>query len=424
MAFYPNAFKKLFIGNGSTITNTTVDYMVTQPGLNLGQIANLGSGYIAVIDPNTYLSVNPSTYTGTTFILANTSPFKYDKYGMNGGYKMCDLTKVVNKNYAYEAYYADVNNGLQHVIGIGTTDSSQTGCTPTFYCGQDYFLRIDVKGSPILKAFVHNLYRTLHVNTGCCTGGTPQVIDPTFVFIDFAKAIVEDPYLSQFVYPVVYSNGMNTNGINYIVPPSYNIPKPTIVTATTDWTSYTVPNTSANAGLILIGTYVDTMYGNCSYDAADDYDYEPIKLIAQFVDMTGNPCESLNYCRTELQQTYQGNGYGSNVQKEYLESMALTQSFLSDDIRIREAGGTADLLIDRTLKYYRYGFLHTVPRFMGHVTALGGVFNSDRYHIEIATPLQPSTGNGSDILNSFLLSIFGTINTSYGTYTVMPITIS
>lgn len=441
MAFYNNAFKKVMLGTGTTVTNFTTDFLVTATGKTLEDISNLGPGYVAILDPSSYTSVNPATYTGD-FIVANTSLFTSDRYGSHGGYKMCDLSKYVRPSYAELAYLARKTDPHPFVLSIGnyqyqmnsnTYDNTDPDCVPKFYCDQTYLFRIDIKGSPVLRTYAKNMYRWIEVKTPCCVGGQVVQIDPTWVFIQIAEGILRDPYLSQFVVPVVFSNGADgSTNVNYIAPSSFNVTYPSIVSATTQWDTYSLGNgvNPANvlAGLTLIGAYVDSTFTNCSFIPSDYEEYQPVKIEGQFVDMHGNPCETMEYCTTIISSGVQGNGYGLTLQKDLLLSQAYLQNFLSDDPRIREVNGGIDMLIDRTVKYNRFGFIHTVPRFLGGSSDANlGSFNTDRYVIEIATPLDPPPSgiNGYTILDTFLANNFGTrYDTTSGVYTYHPTTFS
>jgi len=432
MAFYNNAFKKVMLANGTTVSGTTTNFLVTAAGKRLDEIAALGPGYIAIINPSTYLSVSPSSYTGD-FIVANTSLFSQDKYGSHGGYKMCDLSKLVRPSYSEFAYYVPTQNAFPFVLGVGANsiNSSNTGCTPVFYCDQSYIFRVEVRGSAALRTYSRNMYRWIEVKTPCCTGGTVVQVDPTWVFIQIAEGILNDPFLSQFVVPVVYSNGADgSTGVNYIAPSSFNATYDTnVVTATNTWDFYTLGTgvlpEDVEAGIVLIGAYSDTSFTNCSFLPSDYEEYKPIKINADFIDMTGNPCESMTYCNNVLSTGHTGNGYSLTLQKDLLVSQAYLQNYLSDDPRIREANGGTGMLIDRTVKYYRYGFIHTIPRFLGGGSNANlGVFNTDRYVIEIATPLAQSTGNGAALLNTFLTNNFTTYDVTSGVSHVTTITIA
>ena len=56
------------------------------------------------------------------------------------------------------------------------------------------------------------------------------------------------------------------------------------------WDSFvedTTPTADNKAGLVINGAYVDTKFGDCSFQPTDHFDKEPIKLIASEVDQAG-----------------------------------------------------------------------------------------------------------------------------------------
>jgi len=432
MAYYNNAFVKHMFANGATVTNTTSGFLVTTAGLNMKQVADLGKGYVAILDADTYKTINPTTTYPTKFIIANTSMLSQDKYGSHGGFQMVDLSKMINKNYVERVYTVQAGDPLPYVISVGNDGSQQTGtCTPVFYCDQDIFFRVDIKGSAMLRTYVRNMYRMIHVKTPCCVGGTIAQIDPTWVFIEIANAILNDPYLKNYVLPIVYSNGADgTTGVNYIAPASAGITYPYFVTATSTWDTYTLGNSvnvaNVDAGIILIGAYEDTQFGNCSFLPTDYQEYQPIKLIAEFVDFNGNPCETLQYCTNVLSTGHSGNGSGLQAQKDILMSQSYLTNYLSDDPRIREVTGGVDMLIDRTQRYRRIGIIHTIPRHMGMSNDMNlGIHNTDRYVVDIIHDI--SNGGGAALLTFFQHVLNGTtavIDTTSGAYTGASITIS
>ena len=57
-----------------------------------------------------------------------------------------------------------------------------------------------------------------------------------------------------------------------------------------------VPSTDPNgtvkvsACANVVGAYVDTVFGNCSFDTRDHFNAEPVEIILSSLDETGNPC--------------------------------------------------------------------------------------------------------------------------------------
>ena len=427
MALYSNAFKKVMLGTGSTHSSgTTTNWLVTTAGMDLGVLSQLGKGYVAIVNPTTWLTVNPGSYTGN-FIIVNTSPFLSDTYGNHSGYQIPDMSKMINPGLVELAYYSNPADAAPFVFQLGGTGYyNQQGCTPTFYCDQTYTFRLDLNGSPILRQYVRNMYRYYTIKTPCCTPGQPSaVIDPTWVFIQLATMIAQDNYVNQFVYPIVVSNGATGTPpfTNYGPPPSLGLPRPDYVSPSIlNWSSYSLGTTvqpqDVEAGIILGSAYVSTKTGDCSFMQSDFYEIAPVEIGLSIVDFNGNPCESLNYCHRVIQPGFIGNGYGDTAQKDYLLSQAYLQNYLSDDVRIREVNGSADMLIDRTQKYARIGIIHTIPRFLGVGAAQNNVYNTDRYVIDIISNVDfiQNSNNAMDLLENFFTAQGITVHNYNSTY--------
>ena len=290
-------------------------------------------------------------------------------------------------------------------------------CCPTFCCEKNYYLRIDVKGSPALRFANHNLYRTLLAQGGTCcnpvlteaqvNGGAacPNLreaicdvctpVDPTLIYLQWAEQIVNDPYLKDFISPVVFdytgqawfAPGTN-NGIfewatinpDGTVTNNYKESQTAI-----DWSTTCLveePPTCC-AGLRLEGAYVDTKFGNCSFQITDFFEKEPIKIYAQLVDINGDACFN-QICIVEECPGKQGIGFGEQVLRDLILSESYLQNFFATDIRIREITQGSDILnaVDRNAMYDRFYIQHSVPRFNNPT----GVFDNDRYLLEVIFP--------------------------------------
>jgi hypothetical protein len=72
-------------------------------------------------------------------------------------------------------------------------------CCKPFMCGETYYLRLDVKGSPAMRLLNHNAYLTLEAYTGCCPDSpddpaiAPISTDPVLVYIQWANQILNSP---------------------------------------------------------------------------------------------------------------------------------------------------------------------------------------------------------------------------------------
>jgi hypothetical protein len=148
------------------------------------------------------------------------------------------------------------------------------------------------------------------------------------------------------------------------------------------YTPSTTPNAvgaKVSAKLNLVGAYVDTVFGNCSFDTRDHYNAEPVEIIVSQLDETGNPCNDCGVATQtpgSMQQTQ-----GEEVVRDLLMSERYRQSPYNqgnaDSSRIREIEMSDELLaaVDRTATYRAYYIQHSVPRFNNPT----GVFDNDQY---------------------------------------------
>lgn len=292
-----------------------------------------------------------------------------------------------------------VNPGIGHTIGdiltidAGNSDATFTidtltaaaggaDCCCEFLCDETYNLRVDVKGSPALRFLNHQAYKTLDAYTGCCPDGAvaPTPVDATEVFILWATQIVEDPIMSQFVYPVVYDQ---TGTAWY--PPGTDAAFLASVGADT-WDNYTSPGyiMGACAGFALTAAYIDTRFGDCTFQPSDFHELEPLRLYASEVDLNGDPCDFAGCCVIDECLGLQSMGDGEGVVRDVIMSEEYRQNFFHSDLRIREITQGDQILnaIDRTQFYDRYYILHSVPRFNNPT----GTFDNDQYLLDIIVP--------------------------------------
>ena len=166
--------------------------------------------------------------------------------------------------------------------------------------------------------------------------------------------------VTQGVYTIAQAQGKAASG-NYV--PSTD-PNGTVkVTATVEF----------------VGAYVDTVFGNCSFDTRDHYNAEPVEIIVSELDETGNPCNDCGVATQtpgSMQQTQ-----GEEVVRELIMSERYRQSPYNqgnkDSARFREIEMSDELLssVDRSATYKGYYIQHSVPRFNNP----SGVFDNDQY---------------------------------------------
>ena len=272
-----------------------------------------------------------------------------------------------------------------YTVGTVTAANTQTGCGTTstcckeFLCGETYSLRVDVKGSPAMRFLNHNAYATVDAYTGCCPDGAiaPTVVDSTGVFIAWANALITNPIVAPFLQIVV-----QTELGQLLYAPGTSAAFLALNSAIT-WDNYVSPGHTANAcaGIIINGAYVDTKFGDCSFQISDFYEKEPVQLYASEVDLNGDPCTFDSLCTVTECEGLQAQGLGETILRDLTLSESYRQNFLATDIRIREItqGNQIVTSINRNAQYYRYMLQHNVPRNYNP----SGTFDSDQYVLEI-----------------------------------------
>ena len=390
MAYFNHAFNKVFIGTGGLAgtagTATTA----------------LTAGQFTFVDPTTWVVPAGGIVNGTTLrcplVLAAKSIYANDKIGpFHGGYQESSKSKIINPKYVTKFYRVDDCPLQQATISVGVTpdtealadDSAkwaipgQTVCNPNFNCGETYYLRLDLKGSPALRFLSRNSYFTASAYTGCCAdpNAAPATVDPTIVYIAWAKQLLNSPLINPFIQIEVFD--INAVSLGVMTKDNVNV-------STEDWNTYVAdatPAAGAGAGMYITGAYIDTQFGDCTFyptDALQAY-LEPVKIYASEVDYNGDPCAFTGLCVANTCLPVQGSGYGENVIRELILSEGYAQSpfYTGMDLRIREItqGYNVTDTIDRFTQYTRYFIQHSVPRFNNP----SGTFDNDQYLLEIVT---------------------------------------
>tara|TARA_R110002126_G_scaffold12870_1_gene55309 strand:+ start:1855 stop:3528 length:1674 start_codon:yes stop_codon:yes gene_type:complete len=252
-------------------------------------------------------------------------------------------------------------------------------CCKEYLCGETYSLRLDVKGSPALRFLNHNAYSTQDAYTGCCPAGAiaPVAVDSTEVMILWANGLTNDPIVGPFVQIVVQAEDGTL-----LYAPGTSAAWLAAEGAIT-WNNYVSPGhvVGACAGLILNGAYVDTKFGDCTFQLSDFYEKEPVKLYASEVDYNGDPCAFTTLCVVTECQGLQVQGLGETVVRDMTMSESYRQNFLASDFRIREItqGNQIISSVDRSALYFRYMLQHNVPRNYNP----SGTFDADQYMLEV-----------------------------------------
>jgi len=412
MAYFNNAFKKTFIMT-KYLDGTTTPVASTTSALTAGDLA--------MFNAKTWKPTDFATPECCQFVIASGAPYKEDKVGpFHGGYKESIKSKGINPKYVTKVWTADAHAAQQSILHIGTTPFTvgTDGCCPTFLCGENYHLRVDVKGSAALRMLNHQAYQEVTAYTGCCPDDSvaPVAVDPAIVMIEWAKGIHESVILTgsgpngrtnpnPFVIPVVTVASAASVAAGEVdalyYPPGTDAAVLTAgaaaaQAATTQatpptaaiWTSFTSAFAAGDcAGLTLVGAYEETKFGDCTFQPSDFYAVEPLRLYASEVDLNGDPCEFTGICVVNECTGRQVQGLGETVARDFILSESYRQNPLATDLRIREITQGNDMIgggagqVDRAKLYDRTMILHSVPRFNNP----SGTFDNDQYLVEIVT---------------------------------------
>ena len=272
------------------------------------------------------------------------------------------------------------------------TGSGGDSCCKPFLCGETYNLRLDIKGSPALRYLNHNAYYTASFYTGCCPADAlaPVPVDSTLVMIGWADLILRSPIVNPFVQIAV----QDQTGVLWYAPGT----SAAFLAANgaDTWNHYNdgVNHTSpgyiegACAGLIFNGAYVDTRFGDCTFQISDFYEKEPVRLYVSEMDLNGDPCTFDGICVVHECLGRQVNGLGETVLRDVILSESYRQNFVATDFRIREItqGNQIISAIDRGALYWAYYLQHNVPRHNNPT----GTFDADQYLLQFVSENQMS----------------------------------
>ena len=260
-------------------------------------------------------------------------------------------------------------------------------CSFEFVCGETYNLRLDLWGSPVLRFLNHDLYKTLAASTGCCPDGTivPTAVDSTLVMINWANQIINDLWLQHFIRPIVYTQ----NGVPLFATAAEAVAAG--FPGTNVWSTYVSPGViaGATAGLRLVTAYVETKFGNCSFQNSDFFEKEVVQMNVSLTDLSGEPCEFSVLCANKEYAGFTGQGFGEQVLRDVILDESYLQNHFSDDVRIREItqGDQYFTAINRNALYTRYVIQHSVPRYNNP----SGVYDNDQYALNVYVPAATAT---------------------------------
>jgi hypothetical protein len=157
-------------------------------------------------------------------------------------------------------------------------------------------------------------------------------------------------------------------------------------------TGATAPDT-VESFLEIVGAYVDTVFGDCSFAPRDHVELQPIEIYASLtaLDPLGNQCLAQCFVPTETQQAIQGRGFGETLIRELILAKRYQQEPWIQDPRLREVLDYNPFTeITRGNKYVVYNILHSVPRKANPT----GMMDNDQYLVRIVTATRNATFEG------------------------------
>lgn len=201
-------------------------------------------------------------------------------------------------------------------------------------------------------------------------------------------AYVVSTYTSGTTVGLVDANGVAFN-LPVVVPNGTAIKVYREITSAT----YTVATGAAaktvDSSLDIVAAYVDTTFGDCSFDPKDHFEKEPLLIYASVAahannsnDLGGNTCDVSCFNFGVLSQGKQGKGFGETLVRELILAKRYQQEPWYQDPRMREVMDDTTLTeIPRNAKYVVYYLLHSVPRKANP----SGTFDNDQYLVKIVT---------------------------------------
>lgn len=367
-----------------------------QTGTSLLFVAPCGAGYT----PGTYTNVATTTSgagTGLTVdVVVNASGeiVSMVENAVGSGYLAGDTITPDPVALGHDGVGAECDT--TEIVTVGNQN-----CEFEFLCGETYNLFVQLHGNPVLKYLNHDSYRILAAYTGCCPEGTiaPVAVDSTLVMIDWANQIITTPYLKDFIRPVVFDETGK---------PWFATADEAVAAGWTSadvWTNYTSTGhiDGALAGLRIVGAYIDTRFGTCTFQTSDYYQKEVVRIWnISLTDENGDPCTFKGLCVEQECCGFGGQGFGDTYVRELILSESYKQNKFSTDLRIREITQGTDIFnalppvngANQPLYYDKYVIQHVVPRYNNP----SSVHDNDQYNLVIYVP----AGAASTALETFM----------------------
>ena len=344
-----------------------------------GTSANLTAGEFGLYSPKTHEVItagnaasHPAAYVATGSYYAS------DRIGdLHGGYKESDKspapTKGIDPKRVSRFYKVAPQTAQNQVVRLFWNGVAGQAATQ-FLCGKTYYVRLELKGEPILRFINRYLYKQFGVHTGCCNNDcsapcTDEVVDAAIVMKGYADQMNADPLFSKFITVAAqYNNaGTATDVTGAYVSPALPADKALVL-----------------AGLLITVNYSETKFADCSFNQADYYNQAFIEVLASMVDQNNDPCEHGGVKMNSItgEKFYEitpfktPGGLGEQVIREFITDQTQKGIFFSHIPRDRETTGNIALTaVDRSATYQKYFLIYQVST-RGNAS---NTFSQDQY---------------------------------------------
>ena len=382
MSYFPSAYKKVFVASMF---------------LTDGKEENFSYDQFGFFDARTWTAIAPADANVTSHphvVLAQGSLHNVDKVGPHGGYRENVKSQVIRPHLIHRFWKVGGRSARQQIVQLGW-DGTNASTTPQFVCGQNYSLRVDLKGSPALRFLGHNLSHRFDVFTGCCADAdNPENVDPVSVLLQLAKQINTDPIFANFIYADVITtdSGGDFDTEPDVVDPDTYVPL----------TSQSAIN-AAIAALRLTVAYAESVFFDCSFDPRDHFNLEPLVIAgAQLVDETGDPCPTFKQLLfTQTQAARSADGTGEQVLRDLIESYGYRQEIYQTDPRKKEIELSINAMSNHVFRnglFDSYYILHSVDR----KTNPSGIYDNDQYLIQVSVAKGNYMGDFVQWVNNYI----------------------
>lgn len=412
--YNPYSFRKVYmcaptagggglLGSGVTIVNAGVAtsaltagqigvYPVAQTGL-YGTSTVTGSNSDIAIVQGSYHTIDQIT----KWIGGLQMTQKSTKIKLGNVTKFSKKTAVVGSKQVVTAGWDQTVTGLTALVG------------PVFQAAKTYRLRVDLQGSPIMRAFARNAYYDVEAYTGCapttCNSGCTQtMVDPVTVMLQWKDGINQHPWLPSFIKPQVF---YNNSGTKTEVFSAYDT---SIGVGSGTYVSTGV--TTLAATIQLTDVSVQQTFPAATYTPTDFYELAPLLILASLRMDDGsdaNPCQVQTTINTSVPNMFtvitpavQASGSGQTVARDWALSLAYQGETLPDGQEIdlfRMRGIQDDITLPNTNLNGWYDEIHIT--YTNNTTSN---YTNDRVQYELVFYVLTgtSTTNFTTLFASFL----------------------